>query len=222
MSANTSYRLSGIALALGAAMSIAYLVTQAWFLNGSGLAMILSPLDYISNGLGIVGGIFVLLGLPGMYARQAQRAGIIGLLGFVLVWYVTLVQSILLPFGNISFMSDMSANLIPQKVATMMTPPPVWGPFFMVSMAGEVLGILLLAIAILRAGVFPRWIGWTFIATLVLGVVSFAPFVPEAISGLVGILANIAVGGVGVALLAPAQTATSDAAPASARVAAGV
>lgn len=222
MSANTSYRLSGIALALGAAMSIAYLVTQAWFLNGSGLAMILSPLDYISNGLGIVGGIFVLLGLPGMYARQAQRAGIIGLLGFVLVWYVTLVQSILLPFGNISFMSDMSANLIPQKVATMMTPPPVWGPFFMVSMAGEVLGILLLAIAILRAGVFPRWIGWTFIATLVLGVVSFAPFVPEAISGLVGILANIAVGGVGVALRAPAQAATSDAAPASARVAAGV
>jgi hypothetical protein len=222
MSANTSYRLSGIALLLGGALSIANLVIQGWFLTGTDMATILGPLDYISNALAIVGGILILLGLPGMYARQAERAGVLGLLGFLLVWYVTLVQNVLLTFGNITVMSGMDAKLIPQKLEIIMTPPPVWGPFFMLSMVGQVVGTLLLAIAILRAGVFPRWIGWALVATLVLGVASFAPFAPEAVSNLVGIVANVAIGGIGVALLAPAQSASRQAAPAGAQVAAGV
>jgi hypothetical protein len=186
MSAKTSYRLSGIALLIGAAFSIANLVIQGWLLSAAELATILSPFDFVSNALGIVGGIFVLLGLPGMYARQAERAGIIGLLGFVCVWYVTLAQNILLTFGNLTVMSGMTAGLIPRQPAIIMTPPPAWGPIFMLSMVCEVLGILLLAIAILRAGVFPGWIGWTFVATLVLGVVNLshrpAP-VPDGIGG---------------------------------------
>lgn len=223
MSANTSYRLGGAALLLGATLTVAYLVIQGWLLTGTDLTTILSPLDFASNELGIVGGIFVLLGLPGMYARQAGRAGIMGLVGFVLVWYVTLVQSILLPFGNISFMSDMAGHLIPQKVETLMTAPPVWGPFFMMSMVGEALGILLLAIATLRAGVFPRWIGWLLIVTLALGVVSFTPFVPEAVSSLVGMLANIAIGAMGATLLGGVRDATAaDTTPVSVRAATGV
>jgi hypothetical protein len=222
MSANTSYRLSGAALLLGAALSIANLVIQGWFLAGTDMATILGQLDFTSNELAVVGGIFVLLGLPGMYARQAERAGILGLLGFVLVWYVTLMQSVLLPFGNLTVMSEMVAHLVPQKLEIIMTAPPVWGPFFMLSMVGQVVGTLLLAIAILRAGVFPRWIGWALVATLVLGVASFAPFAPEAVSNLVGIVANVAIGGIGVALLAPAQSASRQAAPAGAQVAAGV
>lgn len=218
MSANTSYRLSGVALLIGAALTIANLVIQGWFVTESNLATMLSPLDYASNEIAIAGGVLILLGLPGMYARQAERAGILGLLGFVFVWYVTLMQSVVLPFGNLSFMSDMDAHLIPAKAETLMTPPPVWGPFFMLSMVGQVLGILLLAIAILRAGVFPRWIGWTLVATLALGLASFAPFMPEAVSNLVGILANVAIGGVGVALLGQTLGASESAQPARERV----
>ncbi|HET9111893.1 MAG TPA: hypothetical protein VFN78_13775 [Ktedonobacterales bacterium] len=218
MSANTSYRLSGAALLIGAALTIANLVIQGWFVTESTLTTMLSPLDYASNEIAIAGGVFVLLGLPGMYARQAERAGILGLLGFVCVWYVTLMQSVVLPFGNLSFMSDMDAHLIPAKAETLMTPPPVWGPFFMLSMVGQALGILLLAIAILRAGVFPRWIGWTLVATLVLGIVSFTPFVPEAVSNLTGILANVAIGGVGAALLTQALGASESAQPARERL----
>lgn len=222
MSANTSYRLSGAALLLGAALSIANLVIQGWFLAGTDMATILGQLDFASNELAVVGGILVLLGLPGMYARQAERAGILGLLGFVLVWYVTLAQSVMLSFGNLTVMSGMAAHLLPQKLEIIMTPPPVWGPFFMLSMVGQVLGVLLLAIAILRAGVFPRWTGWALVATLVLGVASFAPFVPEAVSNLVGIVAHVAVGGIGAALLAPAQSASRQTAPAGAQMVAGV
>lgn len=222
MSANTSYRLSGIALLLGAALSVANLVIQGVALGASDLATMLSSLDFTSNVLGIVGGGLVLLGLPGMYARQAHRAGIIGLLGFLCVWYVTLVQSVLLSFGNLTVMSDMAAGIVPQQAAILMTPPPVWGPFFMLSMVCEVVGILLLAIAILRVGVFPRWIGWTFVATLVVGVVSLAPGVPEAVSTLVGILAYLAIGGVGFALLTLARDASAATTQASVRAAAGV
>lgn len=221
MSANTSYRLSGVALLVGAALTIVYLATQGWFLKETDLAAMLSPLNYASNEIAIVGGILILLGLPGMYARQAERAGILGLLGFAFVWYVTLMESIVVPFVNISFMSDMDTHLIPQKAATLMTLPLALGPFFMVSMIGQALGILLLAIAILRARVFPRWIGWTLVATLVLGIVSFTPFVPEAVSNLTGILANVAIGGVGAALLMQARGAAVSAQPAREGVVAG-
>lgn len=224
MSAKTSYRLSGLALLIGAALSIASLALQGMALGTPDLATILSPLDFFSTAVGIVGGILVLLGLPGMYARQAERAGIIGLLGFVGVWYVTLVQSVLLSFGNLTVMSGMAGGSIPRQPAILMTPPPAWGPFFLLSMVCEVLGILLLAIAILRAGVFPRWIGWTFVGTLVLGVVSLVPGTPDAVSTLVGIVATAAIGGVGFALLTGASGSAAAAAaattPVSARTAA--
>lgn len=205
MSAKTSYRLSGIALLIGAALSIVSLAIQGWGLGTPNLATILSPLDFVSTNVGIVGGILILLGLPGIYARLAERAGIIGLLGFVGVWYVTLVQSVLLAFGNLTMISAMAAGFVPRRAATVMTPPPAWGPFFILSMVCEVLGILLLAIAILRTGIFPRWIGWVFVATLVLGVGGLVPGVPDAVSTLVGIVATVAVGSIGFALLTGAQ-----------------
>ena len=63
------------------------------------------------------------------------------------------------------------------------------------------MGILLLAIATLRANVFPRWIGWLLIATLVLGIVSFVPFFPEALQSLPAIIASATIAGVGYFLL---------------------
>lgn len=98
--------------------------------------------------------------------RQAERAWLICLLGFVFVWYVTLTESIVLPFASLSIMSAMQSKLIHQRVETLMTPPSVWGHFFMLSIVSELLGIGLSAIAILHSGVSlagsagcssPRW-----------------------------------------------------------------
>ena len=80
---------------------------------------------------------------------------------------------------------------------------------------GQVLGVLLLAIATLRARVFPRWIAWLLIATLVLGVVSFVPFFPQALSNLTPIIANVAIAGFGYALLWPGRLEHTQPAPAS-------
>jgi hypothetical protein len=153
-----------------------------------------------------------------VYVRQAGRAGILGLLGFLFIWYVTLYQGVIIPFTSVTIISQMTAHIVPQSVAVATTPPPAWTPFFLVSIVGQVLGILLLAIATLRARVFPRWAAWLLIAALVPGVVSFVPFFPEALSNLGGIVAGVAIAGFGFALLSQGQRTSMGAVPTSAQV----
>jgi hypothetical protein len=119
---------------------------------------------------------------------------------------------------SVTIISQMTAHIVPQEVSVATTPPPAWAPFFLVSLVGQVLGILLLAIATLRARVFPRWTAWLLIATLVVGVVSFVPFFPEALSNLAAIIASVAVAGFGFALLSPGQHASMEVVPTSAQV----
>ena len=212
MSSTTSYRLSGIALLMGSALSaIGYILSV--FASGNDLQSLISPLSLIFSLVTLLGSMLVLLGLPGMYTRQARRAGILGLLGFLLVWYVTLFQGVLIPFTTVTFTPLLAAHLVTPSLVT--TPPPTWTPFSLVSMLGEVLGVLLLAIATLRARVFPRWIGWLLIATLVLGIVSFVPFFPEALQSLPAIIASAAIAGVGYFLLWPEFLERTQPAPAA-------
>jgi hypothetical protein len=203
MSSTTSYRLSGIALIFGSVLSIVYLLIQGFFLNGNDLATITSSLSMTSSVIGFVGSVLVLLGLPGVYTRQAGQAGILGLLGFLFIWYVTLYQGVIIPFTSVTIISQITAHIVPHSVAVATTPPPAWTPFFFVSLVSQVLGILLLAIATLRASVFPRWTAWLLITTLLVGVVSFVPFFPGALSNLAGIVAGVAIAGFGFALLWP-------------------
>src|SRR5690348_12860904 len=181
MSTTNSYRLSGIALLIGAALSAVGYILSA-FSNGTDLQSLISPIVLFQSVLMILGSMLVLLGLPGVYTRQAKQAGILGLLGFVFVWYVTLFQGILIPFTTITFIPMLAAHQVAPQL--MQTPPSTWTPFTIASMASQVLGILLLAIATLRARVFPRWLGWLLIASLVIGIVSFIPFFPEALQNI--------------------------------------
>ncbi|MBO0794638.1 MAG: hypothetical protein J2P36_27300 [Ktedonobacteraceae bacterium] len=212
MSSHTSYRLSGIALLIGSILSIAYYLSGA-FVNGNDLASITSPLIVVGSVIGFIGSVLVLLGLPGMYARQAGRAGILGLLGFLFLWYVTLFQGVIIPFSNVTIISQIAAHIVPASLTIVTTSPPAWTPFTIASMVSEVLGIILLAIATLRAQIFPRWTGWLLVATLVVGVVSFVPFFPAALSSLVAIIASIAVAGFGYTLLLPERQVTASPAP---------
>lgn len=210
MSSTTSYRLSGIALLIGSILSIVYYLSQT-FLGGNDIHALTSPLMLVSIDIGLIGSLFLLLGLPGMYARQAGRAGILGLLGFLLVWYVTLFQGVMTPFANVTVIPGLLTHQVTLSYA--ITPPSTWTPFFIVSMVGQILGVLLLSIATLRARVFPRWIGWLLVATLVVGVVSLVPFFPQALSNLAAIVASVAMAGFGYALLAPQRQEAVQATP---------
>jgi hypothetical protein len=159
----------------------------------------------------LIGSMFVLLGLPGVYARQAGRAGILGLLGFLLVWYVFLFEGVMTPFANVTIIPGLITHQVTLSFA--LSPTSTWIPFFTTSLIGQTLGVLLLAIATLRARVFPRWIGWLLVATLVLGGAGFVPFFPPALSNLSAIVASVAMAGFGYVLLSPQRQEVTQAAP---------
>jgi hypothetical protein len=214
MSSTTSYRLSGVALILGSVLTIIYQVSQA-FISGPFPEALASPVAVIGSLIGFIGAVFVLLGLPGVYTRQAQQAGILGLLGFLLVWYVILFHSVMIPFTSVTFVPALVAHPATRSLVT--EGSFGFGAFFIPSLVGQVLGVLLLAIATLRARVFPRWIAWLLIATLVLGLASFVPFFPDALRNLASIIPSVATAGFGYALLSPGSRQSVEAVPTSAQ-----
>jgi len=109
---------------------------------------------------------FGLFGMAGLYARQAEKSGWLGLVGFVLIsiWF-----GLVMPFSFIeAFILPRLATELPEFVAGFLGMftgipseidlgilPTLWnisGPMF-------ILGPLLFGIATFRAGVLPRWAG---------------------------------------------------------------
>lgn len=109
---------------------------------------------------------FGLFGMAGLYARQAERSGWLGLTGFVLMslWF-----GIVMPFSFMeAFILPRLTTVLPEFVAGFLGMftgipsevdlgilPTLWnisGPMF-------ILGPLLFGIATFRARVLPRWAG---------------------------------------------------------------
>ena len=213
MSSRLLYRLSGVALIIGSVLSIGYYISEA-FIPGPFPQALAGPVAVIGSLIGFLGSLLVLLGLPGMYARQAKLAGLLGLLGFLLVWYVIVFQGVLIPFTSVT--------IEPLLVTTPATahivaagPLTSFDPFNYVSMVGETVGVLLLAIATLRARVFPRWTAWLLIATVVLNAASFVPFIPGTLGNVATILGYLALAGFGYILLSAGQREAVGAQPSS-------
>lgn len=202
MSTNTSYRLSGTVLLIGGLLAAIGFFLQA-FGNENDSRILTSLPVVIGSLITLLGSMLVLLGLPGIYARQAVRAGVLGLLGFLFAWYVILLTGVIQSFLSVVIVPELATNPATRSLA--ITLPPAFRPFFFVALLSEVLGPILLAIATLRARVFPRWTAWMLIATLVAGVVSFVPFLPPALGNLAAIIANLALAGFGYALLWPGR-----------------
>jgi hypothetical protein len=130
-------------------------------------------------------GFFGIFGLTGLYVRQVEKAGWLGLAGFILfsLWF-----GLIMPFCFIeAFILPQMVSTWPAFIASWMgmlngTPmevnlgilPTLWN----ISTPMYILGPLLFGIATFRAGVFPRWAG----ALLILGAVMppVAALVPPA------------------------------------------
>jgi hypothetical protein len=199
MTSRTLYRLSGVALLIGGMLAaIGYIIGS--FISGHDSSAITSPVTLASLLIVFFGSLLILLGLPGMYVRQAGRAGILGLLGFLFLSYVFLFDQVVQSFINATIAPELAAH--PATLVFALSYPPAMGPFLLAGMLTQILGPLLFGIAILRAGVFPRWTAWVLLATLPLGLVGFLPFLPDALSNLAAIVGNLALAGFGYALLA--------------------
>ncbi len=162
MSSATLFRLSGLSLLVGGLLSIIYLFIHP---ESDGLAYYGDPMTVLSHLVGFVAVLLILLGLPGLYARQAERAGILGLVSTLMV------------FIGVAIL-DGTHNIIDSTVTPTLATIPDAEPLLteggpweeamqsgmqgtLVSVGGPMLllGLILLGISTIWAGVLPRWAG---------------------------------------------------------------
>ena len=204
MSNATLYRLSGLALMAAFVLSLAGgLLHPIVGHESHSTASISHPGFPAAHLLVFLGGALLLAGLPGLYARIAPRAGILGLLGFSLYFLAnaTIVQGFA---AHEAFVAPVLAS--DPATRGMLEPDGALAssaPFALLQGLGGValmLGMLLLGISIVRSRVFPAWTGALLAASPLL---LLAP-VPEA-PVLTGLLIEaprgLAVAAIGYALL---------------------
>ena len=183
-------RLSGLPLIAGAVLL--------------GAANVLVSLDPVANRIYspvtnycfLLSALLLLLSLPGFYARQADAAGWLGLAGYGL-----------LQAGVVLFVVLAAPPLV---YTSLSGPIPENVPMFFLAIA-LTLGLLLTAVATLRARVFPRWTG----ALLLAGTLSFFfgffisellpswhGFVSQAGTAVLGGLLGLPLAWIGLVLLA--------------------
>jgi hypothetical protein len=108
----------------------------------------------------LAGTILMLFGLIGLYARQSEQVGALGLAGFILAFISTIL---------IAFVVIFEAFVVPAIAASPAgqalldeTGPLFGGPLGMVFLLmgiSSALGTILLGVATFRAGALPRWVG---------------------------------------------------------------
>ncbi len=122
------------------------------------------------SGAFLVGGILILLGLVALYARQAEEAGVLGLVGFL--WAFVGMALVIGAFWAFTFVVPSAAIEAPAFLNAESTAGPL-DLGFMITFMGFPVGWLLFGIATFRARVFPRLAA----GLLMVGaLVTFAPF----------------------------------------------
>ena len=183
--AEITFRWSGAVLIVGAVLLGAAIVTISLkpvmtqvFSPGVSLLMLLSS-------------IALLLSLPAMYARQANAAGWLGLLGHGLL-QAGIVLLVVLAATPLLYPS--------------LKPVPVENPAVFVLGIALTLGLLLTGIATIRAGVFPHWAGILLLAATAGFFFDFfiaeflSPWAGQLGSALFGILLALGLAWIGAAL----------------------
>ncbi len=161
MSSATLFRLSGLALLIALPLQIVGFVLHP---PSEQVVDALKPAYGPAHIILFVSWLFALLGLPGFYARQAQRAGVLGLIGFIATMFAAAYHFYLLLY------EAYATTLLAQNPVTqaLIEDGPLahgagaLGPLGFLS----VLAFPLLGIATVRSGVLPRWSGWLQIASV--------------------------------------------------------
>ncbi len=162
MSSATLFRLSGLSLLLGGLLHLIYLFAHP---HSSGLAYYADPATALSHLVGFASASLILLGLPGLYARQAERAGILGLVGTLLVFFGLAMVDVTHTVIDSAVTPALAA--IPEAPPLLAKGGPLEGAMqsgmqgTLVSAGGPMLllGLILVGVSTVRAGFLPRWTG---------------------------------------------------------------
>ena len=184
MSSRSLYRLSGGTLIVGSLCILIGTIMGAVLFPGhsSTQEQVLSFPWLFMTLIILVGALLFAIGLPGMYLRQAGRAGVLGLVGFILLFLAMLlqgtafsaVQIVVLPFLAQKAPQLMGGNSLPISA------------FLLLIISGlmQIVGDILLGIATMRARVFPRWMGILLLISGIAFLLTLPPL-PSPISDLI-------------------------------------
>jgi len=152
MSTANLIRWSGLALLVAGMLWLLSIFHPPDTLDGM-LAPAWGPSHYVTA----VASVFLVFGLIGLYAYQVAKVGWLGLIAFIL----TLAASAMLISAEL-FGGALAPTLAANPATQSLVNPQQAGPFVIVIGVIAVLatvGNILLGIAIMRAGVLPRWAG---------------------------------------------------------------
>lgn len=168
-------RWSGLAAILGAALLLVSDLLSLTVFTGDP-AEIVTTGAYLADGITrLLAGVLLLLGLVGLYARQSEAAGALGLIAFLVAFAGTTL--ILGTWWTNAFVAPSLATEAPAFLVA--GPTGVLGFGFTLSFSLAAVGWLLFGLASLRARVYPR------AAAVVLMVGAVLTFVPLPIAGVV-------------------------------------
>jgi hypothetical protein len=169
---------------------VGVLYALAAFLHpvGEDLAAVNSPKWVTAHLVYWVSVILMQFGLMGLYARQVEKAGWLGLVGFVLAFIGTgFVETILFMVSTIiPFIAAQAPTIFDQA----MTPPAFRVPVFV---GGFGVGDILLALR-RCAGVLPRWSGLLLIIGVLFFMNSEAQLFDRALSHVIATIGDVVFG----------------------------
>ncbi len=195
MSITKLIRWSGLALMLGGITLAVHFITHP---PGETAQYALYSLWVPSHWLGGIAFMLIPPGLMGLYARQSEKVGLPGLIGFIL----TYVGCTLSAGASIFLSVALVPFLAVQGMDSLVDPK---GPLFTSSamqlaagLAGIslLLGLLLFAITTLRARVLSRWGAWLIILTIPLAIVGLVLvfFIGTSLQGILQTLLGVLLG----------------------------
>ena len=149
MSSSQLIRWSGLAaIAAGVSLVIAELLSLLFF--GYDFSNTATTDTYTFYSVWImIAGLLLPLGLVGLYARQLEASGLLGLVGFVVAFIGTVLVAGF--FWTSAFIAPLLAVEAPELLAVLVALPGFFRSFIVFAF-----GWLLFGVATLRAGIYPR------------------------------------------------------------------
>jgi hypothetical protein len=164
VTASSLSRCAGVSAMVAGIMYVIVGLLHPFVSHHGGLSSVTTDVWVLTHSLTIGVSFFGLLGIAGIYARQVEEAGWLGLAGFLLfsLWLVlvpgyTFFEALILPLLAIGaptyaegFLGIFTGSAGGTNFETLATVWMLMGPMY-------ILGALLFGIATIRAGILSRW-----------------------------------------------------------------
>jgi hypothetical protein len=193
-------RLAGMALVVGGTLSIAGYVLSGTLTGSTGDARFTNSLWAPLYSIALAGAVLSVIGLPAILAGHRGREARLTLVGYV----GTFTALVMLNIGEGVIEGFVKPYLVTHG-GIPETEPGALSVYFGVAVLFVVVGLISLGIAVIRARVFPRWVGAFLLAAVPLSFIG--PGLPGALAETPDYLLFIALMAIGWAVAKPAPEA---------------